>query len=393
MSNAPWLDIPPKSRVKEVLLGKEHGVSSGTKYANLVRAVETYHAVRKDEHQQFGFRATQLNFVVDAAKKAATEARSARHREYLKLLAERAAAKAMYLQDIAQYLQRNTDQINDLRGFLKIMESKRAPTVTLPPPAVQNGWQHGKVGGGTFGMAGGVAFEQMDPLHREFEITVGKGGDPWGPSAHGGGIGRYLVEWANLVIQQGYNKPFLAYLETSEVCHYATDPNLYLSVKYATDGELLAGTSVVTLGQGARLHETKASGQVEMFDTADATGPKAGRYHAKAYVWTTTGELVVGIHESGKLHHSSLIGGGIVKCAGMIGATAGRVHYVDGNSGHYRPPPANVHAFITYLNQNDLFTADAKTTVQGNETAITDYLFSPARSFFGPSTRIGGHRK
>jgi hypothetical protein len=242
-----------------------------------------------------------------------------------------------------------------------------------------------------FGMAGSVAFEQMDPYHREFEMSIGKGGDPWA-GARGDGIGAYMVEWANLVIQKGYNKPFLAYLEISEVCKYTTDDYRYQCVKYATDGQLVQGTSLVTRGAGARLHETKASGQVELFDTADATGHKAGAHHAKAYVWTANGDLVVGIHESGSLHHSSLVGGGLVKCAGMIGATAGRIHYVDGNSGHYRPPPANVHAFITYLNQNDLFTSDAKTIVQGNETLIADYLFQPARSFFGPGVKLGSHR-
>src|SRR5437588_6140598 len=123
--SAPWLDVPPKHKVKKVLLGKTHGASMGSKYSDLVNAVERYQASPKDEYGQFLTRTMLLGAVKDAAVRASTEAKSPQSRNFLKLLAEKAVAKASYIEEITRYLQQNPDQINDLRGFLKRMSEKR----------------------------------------------------------------------------------------------------------------------------------------------------------------------------------------------------------------------------------------------------------------------------
>src|SRR4051812_49118447 len=108
--SAPWLDVPPKHKVKKVLFGKTHGVSTGTKYSDVVNAVERYQATPKDEFAQFTARVIQLGMIKDAAVRASTEAKSPQSRNYLKGLAERAVGKASYLEEITRYLQQNPDQ-------------------------------------------------------------------------------------------------------------------------------------------------------------------------------------------------------------------------------------------------------------------------------------------
>ncbi len=391
MSYAPWIDIPWKGNVKEALFGKAHAPTMGSKYYLVVRAVEEYHLQKKDVPQNFSMRAILLKGVVDAATKAAGEAKSQGHREYLRKLAERAAGKAQYLRDIEQYLKQNADQVSDIHGFIEAMSAKRAPTVQMPPPP-QQGWQRAGVGGGAFAMAGSVAFEQMDPYHRAFEVDLERGKNPW-KGAHGRGIGIQMVEWVNRVLNNGYDKPFLAYLEISDACFHALSAGQEAGqVLYASDGKLLAETSMVSLINGALL-ETKASGERRMFDTSEATHGKAGDYHAKAFIITVTGDMIAGIHEGGKMHHSSLNGGGLVRCAGMIGAKNGMVTYVDSNSGHYRPPAANVFAFLKFLNDFGLLAPNAMTTVQGSPMTIVNYLRNPARTFYGKETLAGTHRK
>src|SRR5436190_20753817 len=77
MSDSPWLDIPPKENVKAALL--DGGGSRGSKYESVVRAVEQYQAVSKDEHPQFITRAMLLWKVSEACLAARGQANSASH--------------------------------------------------------------------------------------------------------------------------------------------------------------------------------------------------------------------------------------------------------------------------------------------------------------------------
>jgi hypothetical protein len=392
MSDSPWIDIPPKPTVKEALLGKSNRQSTGTKYAALVQAVQQYHSIPKDEVSQFLTRSMMLRNVADAAVRAMGEAKSQGHQKYLSLLGQRALAKAMYLDATHAYLQQNPDQINDIHGFLERMTAYRAPMPPQPPSTPKPGWQKVQVGGGTFSMIGSVAFEAMDPYHREFEVHLNNGANPW-HGARGGGVGSYMIKWANRILKEGYNKPFLAYLEDSHLCHFSVyGEGMTAMVGYSTGGQLLEGTALVTVARGARLHETTPTGQDVLFDTNNITVGKGREHRAKAYVWTAQGDFIVGVHAAGKLHHSSFVGGDVVRCAGMIGATAGRVHYIDNNSGHYRPDSAHIHGLIKYLSNNDLFTSEAYTEVNDENVQIVDYLFKPTRSFFGEAPVLGGHR-
>jgi hypothetical protein len=49
------------------------------------------------------------------------------------------------------------------------------------------------------------------------------------------------------------------------------------------------------------------------------------------------GELYVGKHIAGQIHHSSFLAGDSVMGAGEIRASGGKINWISGKSGHYKP--------------------------------------------------------
>jgi len=82
-------------------------------------------------------------------------------------------------------------------------------------------------------------------------------------------------------------------------------------------------------------------------------GPK------NAYVWGEDKALYAASHRTGKLHHSSFLGGDAVRCAGMIGVKNGKVTWIDNDSGHYRPGTHHLHNLVSYLNKYQVFAPKA----------------------------------
>lgn len=68
-----------------------------------------------------------------------------------------------------------------------------------------------------------------------------------------------------------------------------------------------------------------------------------------AYVISPAGRLYVHMHVADSFHHSSLLAGGRVLGAGMIGVSNGRIVYINNKSGHYMPTPAEFFKAIRQL--------------------------------------------
>ncbi|NOQ63769.1 MAG: hypothetical protein GQ582_04590 [Methyloprofundus sp.] len=66
-----------------------------------------------------------------------------------------------------------------------------------------------------------------------------------------------------------------------------------------------------------------------------------------AFVWSPSEELFIGQHYAGKFHHSSLLAGARVKCAGMIGIRGGKIVELSNNSGHYKPSMSHMRQFMS----------------------------------------------
>lgn len=82
-----------------------------------------------------------------------------------------------------------------------------------------------------------------------------------------------------------------------------------------------------------------------------------------AYVITLDGKLVTHEHINANegewaYRHSTLAGGRPVLCSGLMKVANGKITYIDNNSGHYKPKPANLYNTVKKL--EGLFSEDVK---------------------------------
>lgn len=76
-------------------------------------------------------------------------------------------------------------------------------------------------------------------------------------------------------------------------------------------------------------------------------------YHPQfwAFVISPAGRLYVHPHQADLFHHSSMLAGGRVLGAGMIGVSRGRIVYLSNKSGHYMPTPKDFFKAVNQLKQ------------------------------------------
>lgn len=395
-----WVDIPTsKSDLRYIFFNDRNAITSNSPVRPLMDVMMRYGLIPKDDPSLFGQRIALLREVKRVADSIVPRC-TGDLALYAGKLGARASAKADYLTQVQTHLAENKDGVADPQTFLKLMEQRRAPVPTIQIGANRrpNTWQQGKVGDKRIGMQGGVLLERVDPFHRETEVHLGRSSsriDAW-ETAKSGGVGVHLKAYAIKVLKEGYDRPFLAYLESTPICHWRGGSEHGSegvdAIKWSEDGGLIEGTSLVTV-HSSRLYEETFEGQCQLFDTTHIDIGKGATHGTKAYVWTISGDFVVGIHSGGSMHHSSLQGGRSVRCAGMIGATQGRVHYVDTNSGHYRPDMMQLRRLIGFLDEQQLLEYDALTVGDGNEMLVRDFLLNPARTFAGGGVVMGTHRR
>jgi hypothetical protein len=72
------------------------------------------------------------------------------------------------------------------------------------------------------------------------------------------------------------------------------------------------------------------------------------------YVMSQSGTLHVASHVVGHYHHSSLLAGADVGCAGELEATGGALQWLSNKSGHYRPKVAHILQVLHILQKNNV---------------------------------------
>ncbi|WCR58909.1 MAG: hypothetical protein PG978_000323 [Wolbachia endosymbiont of Ctenocephalides felis wCfeF] len=138
-------------------------------------------------------------------------------------------------------------------------------------------------------------------------------------------------------------------------------------VKYFTPEEQAEHTKIAYKGRlyADLIPETKGNKlkgfKGRPYDTAGEISK--GEKDCVAYVITLDGKLVTRQHinvNEGELacRHSTLAGGKPVLCSGLMKVVDGKITYIDNNSGHYKPEPANLYKAVKKL--EGLFAKDAK---------------------------------
>uniref|UniRef100_A0AAU7YMV3 Uncharacterized protein n=1 Tax=Wolbachia endosymbiont of Oeneis ivallda TaxID=3171168 RepID=A0AAU7YMV3_9RICK len=144
-------------------------------------------------------------------------------------------------------------------------------------------------------------------------------------------------------------------------------PGTNTRVKYFTPDDQVEYTKIPYKGklyvdlmpevEGNKLQGYKG----KLYDTTDKISK--GKKGCVAYVITLDGKLVTHEHinvnkSEWAYRHSTLAGGRPVLCSGLMKVVNGKITYIDNNSGHYKPEPANLYNAVKKL--EGLFSKDAK---------------------------------
>ncbi len=98
----------------------------------------------------------------------------------------------------------------------------------------------------------------------------------------------------------------------------------------------------------ARVQSSQADGTY----FAEKTKDKVARWGAAPALWAMDAEgnlYVSAKSRPGTFHHSSILGGAKVICAGTIDVVDGKILHIDNASGHYQPPAEALAAAIEML--------------------------------------------
>ena len=234
-----------------------------------------------------------------------------------------------------------------------------------------------------------VLMERVDPWHRDYEASFDLEANKYGFKANRGSsvYAAALYQWLN--DNKHANTPFFVWLEGHYVCTNVADPRLEEGAYTETDGHVSYYRTDLELSQKTHLVSPRngslwafrvaQDGEVDvsLFDTQHVKGMmKTSR--KEAYVWSRDGFIFAAEHIGGKFHHSSLVSGKKVKCAGMINVLGGKVKLVDNDSGHYKPEARHLRTFVEFLDRQSAFTADAriidKSTKPETRVSLKDFL-------------------
>ena len=397
-----WIDLPSVDVCQQRLSGTKKRWFGDNPYLPILKAVEYYHRMPKDQLGQFQSRVTALERVANECQRLVSKPQVAE-------IKARASNKRLYLKTLLDYyfVHQDNPEVMDPFSIIRQLETQKIVPIAKPEPGGK--WVSGGVGMNVIGLQGGGMGEKLDPFHREFEFqwdfqTMRKQGrmNTQGTERWKVGVNFYafntipgkLPEWVRKVYEENYREPFIVYLDGTNFCaekdDYDNAPNM---VQYNTPGRPLAEVTLVTVDSEGNCWEHLANGERKPFDTTHVTEGKGGHDRAKAYNFTKACELVVGQHKEGVIHHSSLTGGDLIRCAGMVAAVQGKLTFINDNSGHYTPSKAQFYGMVKWLKGANAFAGNAGVGAferGGNNIPIDAYLANPAR---GSKLVMGGHRK
>lgn len=406
-----WLDVPTKRAFDNEILDrdpellKQRGVQ--LIYIDLIQ----YHRIPKGQLAQFPQRVMALRNLSKLASSVELPEADWVRSWIAEWVVAQASKKANYLEILQRYYKENDEEIRNPKALLDQLKASR-PVVTMPLAPKHQGasnWKAANPGETLIGMHGGVQLERMDPMHRVYEFRMM--GDQITSVSREQEV--MLQEWAKQVRDGSCREPFFVFLENTECCLVRqTNRDMILGavefpgMKYFSGvGPEAAGIYQIAIYNG-NAFKIDGHGYGSTFDTDSITSrqsPKGTRDAAHgrktmAYNWTKHGDLLVGLHREYELHHSSFQSGGLIRCAGMIGARQGKIYWIDNDSGHYRPPPMNLHRFVLLLKAKGALASDARVfnagakdgSIQKQVTgmSVEQYLANPS----GQSFAIGGHR-
>lgn len=210
--------------------------------------------------------------------------------------------------------------------------------------------------------------EKMDPFHRGAEVHVNAGGIS---AIDGNPMSEALCSW--LSGAGGTQMPFFMWLEKQPLC--TATPGLDDNYSDLFKNRIRKVSYDCVVGAVSFINGTVSVTNLEnpaALDTSSAFGKQAAEM---AYVWAEDQQVYTAPHKPQQFHHSSFMGGKKVKCAGMWRVIKGKVHYIDDNSGHYRPQPIHLQNFARFLNQKGVFEADAKVMPHSMKSdPVAEYL-------------------
>lgn len=400
MAYPVWTDLPSVDVCKQRLLGTKKKWTGNNEFNPVVKAIEQYHRLAKD---QLGQMPSRINALEQLAQLCL---RWPNHPQVAEIRA-RAANKGLYLKVLHTFciVHQNEPEVMDPFTIISQLEQQKIVPIAKPDPSGK--WVSGGVGMNLIGLQGGGMGEKLDPLHREFEFRWDldemrkrgkmniRGTERWGGRFFYAfnSIPLLLPEWVRKVYEENYREPFFVYLDGTSFCVESEDQSVPSMVQYNTPQRPLAEVTLVTVDNEGKCWEHFGSGEKKLFDTSHITEGKGGPDRAKAYNFTKACELVVGEHKPGVIHHSSLTGGDLIRCAGMVAAVQGRITFVNDNSGHYTPSRAQFYGMVKWLKSAKAFAANAAVGAFERHTAnipLDVYLANPKR---GSSLALGGHRK
>lgn len=397
-----WIDLPSVDVCQQRLTGAKKKWFGDNEYVSILKAIEYYHRMPKDRLGQFQSRITALERVVNECQRKESRTPVAE-------IKVRAANKRLYLKTLLEhyFVHQDNPEVMDPFAIIRQLESQKIEPIAKPNPGGK--WVSGGVGMNVIGLQGGGMGEKLDPFHREFEFqwdfkSMRKQGrmNAQGPERWKVGVNFFpfnripqmLPDWVRKVYEENYREPFFVYLDGTDFCSEGNiDDEAPSMVQYNTPGRPLAEVTLVTVDNEGKCWEHFAKGDRKLFDTSHIAKGKGATDRAKAYNFTKACELVVGEHREGVIHHSSLTGGDLIRCAGMVAAVQGRLTFMDDNSGHYTPSRAQFYGMIKWLKAAKAFAPNAEVRAfdrGGDNIPIDTYLANPAR---GSKAVLGSHRK
>ncbi|HEY4358736.1 MAG TPA: hypothetical protein VGN16_23515 [Acidobacteriaceae bacterium] len=118
------------------------------------------------------------------------------------------------------------------------------------------------------------------------------------------------------------------------------------------DGQQAAG-KYANLGNMKYMSAQEAALCELRFDGGTLLNPKGERYSTgmkwEIFVMDRNAHFYIGTHIPSRLHHSSFLSGGPVKCAGELMVTDGVLVGISDRSGHYRPDSAHIITLLRTL--------------------------------------------
>lgn len=164
-----------------------------------------------------------------------------------------------------------------------------------------------------------------------------------------------------------------------------------LKVKRLTSSESEGCRVLIGKGRMWKISEPDSCEQnlsITTFDTQDYIAHSKIKGRA-IFVVNTRGELFASSSEIGKFHHSSILNGSPVLCAGMLEVADGKLTYINDQSGHYSPRIYQFFQVLKILKARNILNIETliqtKNTWSGSLFMVEDQYLN-TKAFLNPDS-------